>query len=71
MEVYEIRITKRGGHQETYVGMMASDYAAIRRANSLAREDDLVEVIKGPLCIFSGTSKEAERYSSLPVRRPG
>jgi len=51
--------------------MMASDYAAIRRANSLAREDDLVEVIKGPLCIFSGTSKEAERYSSLPVRRPG
>lgn len=53
MGVYEIRIIKDGRHPFIYACTHASDHAAIRRAQSLAAENDKVEVWRGLDCIYA------------------
>lgn len=60
MENYEIRILKKGNHGPfIYACPHASDYAAIRRAQSLIREGDSVEVWRGLDCVYCTDPKAA------------
>ena len=60
MQDYEIRIFKKGTLQQVYKSALASTYAAIRRARSLAEAGDLVEVWLGLECVFSGNLGEPQ-----------
>jgi hypothetical protein len=53
MKTYEIRIIRKGAGAFIYATSHASDYAAIRRAKSLAEEGDIVEVWNGLNCVFT------------------
>jgi len=53
MDIYEIRIVKEGRQPIIYACTHASDHAAIRPAQSLAEEIDIVEVWRGLECIYA------------------
>jgi len=62
MEIYEIRIVKNGRQIASDARKLASDYAAIRHARSLAEHSDHVpdhiEVWRGSHCLFTGSPAE-------------
>jgi hypothetical protein len=60
MQDYEIRIFRKGILLQVYKSALASTFAAIRRARSLAEVGDLVEVWQGLECIFSGNLPEPQ-----------
>jgi hypothetical protein len=51
---FEIRILKKTGIPVIYKAVLASAFAAIRRARSLADVGDVIEVWQGLQCVFSG-----------------
>ena len=54
LDAYEIRIVKkRGKGPVIYACSHVSDHAAIRRAQSLIEDGDLVEVWRGLDCVYS------------------
>ena len=54
LDAYEIRIVKKEGKAPViYACSHVSDHAAIRRAQSLVEEGDLVEVWRGIDCVYS------------------
>jgi hypothetical protein len=59
MENYEIRIVKKGQHPVILAGLHSSDFAAVRRAQSLADKDDEVEVWRDLNCLYSTRSGES------------
>jgi hypothetical protein len=59
MENYEIRIVKKGHHPVILAGPYTSDFAAVRRAQSLADKDDEVEVWRDVNCLYSTRPGEA------------
>ena len=57
MDAYEIRIVKKEGKGPViYACSLVSDHAAIRRAESLIGDGDLVEVWRGLDCVYSRNS---------------
>ncbi|MCP5412100.1 MAG: hypothetical protein H6924_08190 [Alphaproteobacteria bacterium] len=61
MENYEIRIVKKGHQPVIMAGHYASDFAAIRRAQALAKHDAEVEVWRGLTCLYSTCAAGARR----------
>ena len=55
METYQIHIARSGQETATHACLMASDYAAIRHARSLAESADHVEVWRRGECVFAGS----------------
>ena len=55
MENYEIRFVKKG-HPFILNGPHASDFAAIRRAQTLAEDAEEVEVWRDLNCVYSKTA---------------
>jgi hypothetical protein len=54
LDAYEIRIVKRQAKGPViYACSLVSDHAAIRRAQSLIEDGDLVEVWRGLDCVYS------------------
>lgn len=54
LDAYEIRIVKKEGKGPViYACSHVSDHAAIRRAQSLVEDGDLVEVWRGLDCVYS------------------
>jgi hypothetical protein len=54
LDAYEIRIVKKQKRSPViYACSQMSDHAAIRRARSLVEEGDLVEVWRGPDCVYT------------------
>ena len=60
MQDYEIRIVKKSGIAQVYKAALASAFAAIRRARSLAEVGDIIEVWQGLQCVFSGSLPEPQ-----------
>jgi hypothetical protein len=58
LDAYEIRILRKKTHAPViYACAQASDHAAVRRAQSLCREGDRVEVWRGLDCVYvAGTT---------------
>ena len=56
MENYEIRIVRNGRGPFIYACPHTSDFAAIRRAQRLAEEGDVVEVWRGLDCVYASLS---------------
>ena len=52
MTRYEIRIIKPSGKSVVLISSLASDFAAIRRAQSAAAEDDQIEIWRSMTCIY-------------------
>jgi hypothetical protein len=66
LDAYEIRIVKKQAEAPTiYTCSLVSDHAAIRRAQSLIEDGDIVEVWRGLDCVYSrggaslGTARSA------------
>ena len=66
LDAYEIRIVKKQAKAPMiYACSLVSDHAAIRRAQSLTEDGDLVEVWRGLDCVYSsgiesrGTARSA------------
>lgn len=60
MNSYELRVIHPQARNATiYASSHASDFAAIRRAMSLAEEDELIEVWRGPTCVYCGAPATA------------
>jgi len=57
---FEIRVLRRSGLPVVYSAVLASAFAAIRRARSLAEVGDLIEVWQGLQCVFSGSLSEPQ-----------
>ena len=53
MNTYRICITREGRPPVEVTTMLFGDHAAVRRAQSLSRAAALVEVWRGPTCIYS------------------
>jgi hypothetical protein len=53
---FEIRILKKSGIPLIYKTALASAFAAIRRALSLAEDGDSVEVWQGLQCVYAGAA---------------
>ena len=53
MNRYQIRILRAAGETVLLENSYASDFAAVRRAQRAAEEDDRVEVWRGMECIYS------------------
>ena len=54
MENYQIRIIKKSQVTETEDRKLASDYAAIRCARTMAEDCEHIEVWRGSHCVFAG-----------------
>jgi hypothetical protein len=55
MNSYELRVIHPHARNATiYASSHVSDFAAIRRAMSLADEDQMIEVWRGAVCVYSG-----------------
>jgi len=55
MNSYELRVIHPHARNATvYASSHVSDFAAIRRAMSLADEDQVIEVWRGAVCVYSG-----------------
>jgi hypothetical protein len=64
MNTYEIRIGREGiKSPDIYSSSHFSDYAAVRHAKKLATNDDLIEVWRGAICVYSGLRDEMPRIS--------
>jgi hypothetical protein len=61
MENYEIRIVKKGHKPVILAGHHISDFAAVRRAQALAKHDAEVEVWRELTCLYSTRAAEARR----------
>lgn len=60
MNSYELRvIDTRDRNATVYASSHVSDFAAIRRAMSLANEDDVIEVWRGHVCVYAGAPELA------------
>jgi hypothetical protein len=53
MTKYEIRIRKASGEYSVTARRLVSDFVAVRCAQGLAEDDDLIEVWRGMDCIYS------------------
>jgi len=53
MLLYQIRILRAAGETILLENSYASDFAAVRRAQRAAEDDDRVEVWRGMDCIYS------------------
>jgi hypothetical protein len=54
LDAYEIRIVRKKTHAPViYACAQASDHAAVRRAQSLCKEGDQVEVWRGLECVYT------------------
>ena len=62
VENYEIRIVKSGHQPVIVAGAHASDYAAVRRAQSLADKGDDVEVWRDLECLYSTRAGQSHSY---------
>jgi hypothetical protein len=60
MQDFQIRILKKSGIPQVYNAALASAFAAIRRARSLAEGGDIIEVWQGLQCVFSGSIPEPQ-----------
>lgn len=60
MLAFEIRILKKSGIPLVYKMALASAFAAIRRAVSLAEVGDMVEVWQGLQCVYAGCPPVAQ-----------
>jgi hypothetical protein len=60
MQDYEIRILNKGGIAQVYKTVLASAQPAIRRARSLAKGGDMIEVWQGLQCVFAESMPEAQ-----------
>jgi hypothetical protein len=60
LDNYEIRIVKKSKAVFIYASPQASDYAAVRRAQSLVEEGDEVEVWRDLDCVYS--TREEQPY---------
>jgi hypothetical protein len=58
LENYEIRIVKKGSAPVIYACPQASDYAAVRRAQTLAGPEDQVEVWRELDCVYTTRQME-------------
>jgi hypothetical protein len=55
MHSYELRVISRDDkHPAIYASSHVSDFAAVRRAASLADADELIEVWRGVVCVYCG-----------------
>lgn len=55
MNSYELRVITPGEkYPSIYASSHISDYAAIRRAINLAHSNELIEVWRGAVCVYSG-----------------
>jgi len=62
LDTYEIRIVKKTARSPMiYACSLVSDHAAIRRAQSLIEDGDLVEVWRGLDCVYSQGERGAQR----------
>jgi hypothetical protein len=52
MTQYEIRIIKPSGKSLVLAITLASDFAAVRRAQCAAAEDDQIEIWRSMTCIY-------------------
>jgi hypothetical protein len=52
MTRYEIRLRKASGENVISEYTLFSDFGAIRRAQSIAKDEDVVEVWRGLNCIY-------------------
>lgn len=60
MNSYELRvIDPRDRNAAIYASSHVSDFAAIRRAMSLAGDDDVIEVWRGLVCVYAGAPQMA------------
>jgi len=60
MNSYELRVINPAQKYPTiYASSHISDFAAVRRAVSLAHVDELIEVWRGVVCVYSGTPIDA------------
>jgi len=60
MNTYELRvINPRGRYANIYGSSHDDDLAAVRRVIDLAADDELVEVWRGPVCLYAGTPEGA------------
>lgn len=66
MENYEIRIVRHGHAPILYACPQASDHAAVRRAQSLTGEHDIVEVWRGDNCVYARNIR-IEGYKALTL----
>lgn len=53
MDNYEIRIVRKGRQPIIFAGPHTSDFAAVRKARSLAGEEDEIEVWRDISCVYS------------------
>jgi hypothetical protein len=53
MQQYEIHIGKDGRSRRTYPCLQLNDHAAIRRAQSLAKNSEEVEVSRAEVCVYA------------------
>ena len=61
MHSYELRVINPDNkHPTIYACSHVSDFVAIRRAVSLADADELIEVWRGAVCVYSGAPTGAE-----------
>jgi hypothetical protein len=62
LDAYEIRIVKKQAKAPMiYACSLVSDHAAIRRAQSLVEDGDMVEVWRGLDCVYSRGRPPAAR----------
>jgi hypothetical protein len=65
VDSYEIRIVKkRGNGPVIYACALVSDHAAIRRAQSLVEDGDLVEVWRGLDCVYFRGGESGTHHGS-------
>jgi hypothetical protein len=55
MHSYELRVINPDeNHPTIYASSHISDFAAVRRAASLAEADEVIEVWRDTVCVYSG-----------------
>ena len=64
MQSYELRVIAPGSkYPSIYASSHISDFAAIRRATNLASNDEVIEVWRGAVCVYSGGRQDSPRNS--------
>lgn len=62
MQPYKIHIRDQQGSGVVHDALLVNDFAAVRRAQSLASPDDTLEVWRDAVCIF-----KHERLGHTPI----
>ncbi len=66
MQQYEIHIGKNDKGRRTYPCLQLNDHAAIRRAQSLAKDFEEVEVWRAEVCVYTRTvNRQGTAYGNL------